>query len=244
MKSFKLCVSMFITASLLSSTAFAHLSLKDEVTATSPSAFYNWTGFYAGVNAGLVKHSMNITDNQATAFFATLQADSNPKFTGGLQIGYRRQLNLASTSGVYGAELSTNFSNASFSKDYGSPFALYQFNFNNELKNVTLLQLIGGLAVDRTLLFFAAGLSWTYITGNLTTLDGAPFFNSFNLNQRALGSALGGGIEYAFNDTLSARFKFDVISPKVYSASDDLGNNYQISNCIVQTTLGLNYKFA
>jgi len=244
MKQFKLASSIFISTVLLSSTAIAHVSLKGEVMPATATALYNWTGFYAGLNAGVMNHTMNITDTQATSFNATIQQVSNPRFTGGFQAGYRHQLNQTSTSGVYGLEFSTNFSNARFKKEYGSPFALYQLSSENKLTDICLLQLTGGIAADRTLLFLAAGLSWVNITGSTTNLDSIAFFNSFNVSKQELGTAVGGGIEYAFNETISARLKVDIITPNTYSTSDNTGDNFQISNNIVQGTLGVNYKFA
>jgi opacity protein-like surface antigen len=233
MKLFKLA------AIFLSTTFFSSLTL------ASPSASYHhWSGYYAGLNAGLVKHTMSITDVNASSFYATMEQDLNPKLTGGFQLGYRRQTDCFRTSGVYGLEFSANFSNAEFSKEYGSPFALYQLDSKNTLKNVLLLQLTGGIAVDQTLLFLAAGLAWINLTGTTTNLDGAPFFDSFNVNKKQFGTALGAGIEYAFTPTLSARFKVDVIAASNYTTHDDVGNAYQVSNTIVQAVVGLNYNFA
>jgi outer membrane immunogenic protein len=96
MKQFKLA-PLFVGLTLLSSAAFAHVSLKGEA---MPMAPYNWTGFYAGLNAGVVNHTMNVTDVDATTFLATIQQVSNPKFSGGLQIGYRSQIDLVSVPGV------------------------------------------------------------------------------------------------------------------------------------------------
>lgn len=240
MKSSKLATSLIVCSTLLSSATFAYqTSLKGEV----PTP-YNWTGFYAGLNGGIVNHTMNITDNQATSFNATIQQESNYDFLGGFQLGYRRQIDFAPVSGVYGIEFSGDFANASFSQDYGSPFSFYQLHSENELQNLFLLQLIGGVAADRTLLFLAAGVSRTNISGTTTNLDGAPFFNSFNMNKKQLGMALGGGIEYAFTQAISVRFKMDVIVPETYSTTDNIGDTFEISNSILQTTVGVNYRFA
>lgn len=234
MKQFKLVVSTCVSVSLLSLPIF--------VQASTPEP-YNWSGFYAGLNAGAVKHTLSMTDNQATTFYSTIQEISNLKFTGGFQAGYRRQLNLTQVSSVYGLEFSANFSEVKFNKDYGSPFALYQLNANNELKNVDLLELIGGIAADRTLLFFAAGLSWTNVKGSTTNIDGIPFFDSFSVSKKTIGAAIGAGIEYAFNEKFSARFKVDYIMPNAYSTTDNIGDQFQISNDITQGSIGVNYKF-
>lgn len=239
MKQLKLTTLLFVSALFLSFAATAHHSPKDK---TIPP-LYNWTGLYAGLNAGIVKNTMNVTDNEATMFYATLQQVSNPKFTGGLQIGYRRQLDLTHTSGVYGLEFSTNFAEAKFHKLYGSPYALYQLTSVNELKNLYLLQVIGGIAANRTFLFLAAGLSETTIAGNMTNIDGAPFFNSFSVGKKTFGTAVGGGIEYALCKQFSARLKVDVVTPNTYNTVNDTGDIFQVSNNIVEATFGVNYRF-
>lgn len=242
MKHCKLALSIFVSTSLVSSTAFAHAIMKDAQ--ANPAAPYNWTGYYIGLNAGAMKQTLSMTDNQASSFNATIDQASDLAFTGGLQVGYRRQLDLGKASGVYGVEFSANSSNVSYHQKYGSSFALYHLSSEFELNNYALLQLIGGIAADRTLLFLAAGLAWINISGSVTNLDTIPFFNSFNLDKKILGTALGAGVEYAFTDTISVRFKVDVITPSSYTVSDGTGDNFRISNSIVQGTVGVNYTFA
>jgi len=226
----------------LSSTVIAQHSYKAEV---MPQRIipYNWTGYYAGVNVGFVNHIMTITDTNASSFNATLIQETNPKWAGGLQIGYRKQTDLTIASGVYGAELSANFSNAKFSKEYGAPFALYQIDSHHQLKNVILLELIGGLAANRTLLFLAVGASWINVTGSNINVSGSPFFDTFSVDKKQFGAAIGAGVEYAFTDQISARAKLDVIRTNVYSTTDNVDNSYSISNHIVQGAIGLNYRF-
>jgi len=246
MKPCQFALFLFISASLLSAPALSHIhhgAYKSTILEAPDNGSFTWTGYYAGLNVGAVSHTMNITDTQAATFNATLQQVTNPQPTIGFQVGYRRQMDPTRTSGVYGVELSGNFSNARFSKEYGSTFAVYQLSSKHELNDVWLAQVTGGIASGRTLLFLAAGLSWTDISGTTTNLDSVPFFDSFSVSKKALGTAIGGGVEYAFTRTLSARLKIDVITPNSYTTSDDSGNNYQISNSIVQGSVGLNYKF-
>ncbi len=240
MKCFKLAALLCINTTLFPTITMAQTTIKDKDTAISP---YNWTGLYAGVNAGAVKHTMNITDVQAVTFNATLQQITDPSLTGGLQIGYRRQLNASSASGVLGLELSTNFSNAESVNEYGSPFALYQLSSQHKLTNVTLAQVIAGITADRTLLFLAAGFGWYSISGSVANKDGIPFFNFYSVGKKELAVSLGCGIEYALNDKISARVKADVIAPETYSTRDNSGNSYNVANNIVQGTIGVNYRF-
>jgi hypothetical protein len=42
---------------------------------------------------------------------------------------------------------------------------------------------MGGIASERTLLFLAAGLSWTQLTGEITNLDRIAFFDGFSVKK-------------------------------------------------------------
>lgn len=210
---------------------------------SSVSAEHDWTGFYAGGNIGAFKNTMRVTDNQATTFYATVEEITNPQLTGGFQLGYRRQIEQSAIAGLYGLEFSANFSDGNFNQEYGSPYALYELNATNTLKNVYLLELLGGITIHQVLLFFGAGFSWTHISNTMTTLDGVPYFESFSFNKVPFGIALSGGIEYALTKALSARFKLDVITPNAYVVSSDSDNTFQISSSITQGLFGLNYTF-
>lgn len=242
MKQFQLAASVFVSSLLLAHSAMAQVSYKGE--AMPPAPAFNWSGFYAGLNVGAVNHTMNVTDTQAITFHSTIQQVSNPRITGGLEVGYRRQMDMSAVSAVYGLELSANFSDAKFKKEYGAPFALYQLESKNELETVCLLELLGGIAADRTLLFLAGGVAWTNVNGKTTNQDSIGFFNSFSVKKQLFGTALGAGIEYAFNEKISARIKVDVIKPNTYNTSDNLDNSFFISDSIVQGTFAINYKFA
>lgn len=231
---------MYYSKCKLSLTLSAALFLSSTYAGSSQ---HNWSGFYAGANIGIIKHTLSVTDNQAASFYATIDQITNPKLSGGLQLGYRRQLNPQRVSAVYGLEFSANFSNASFSSIYGSTSALYQLQAKNELNNLQLLQLVGGIAVERTLFFIAAGLSSTHVSGSLVNMDGVPFFETLTLNKTSIGWALGAGVEYALTTKLSARFKVDVLEANAYTAYDDVGNSYQIASSNVQGVVGVNYKF-
>lgn len=242
MKCFKSIAFIYSVNLLFPVITLAHTAMidKDQAIASTP---YYWIGFYAGINAGAVKHTMNITDNQAVTFNATIQQITNPDFTGGFQIGYRRQLNLSPSSGVFGLEVSTDFADATSHQEYGSPFALYQLSSQHQLKNISLAQLMAGIAADRTLLFLAAGVSWFNISGSVINEDAIPFFNGYSVSKKDLAPAIGCGVEYAFSDKISARIKVDLVLPESYSTLDNSNNSYEVANDMVQGTIGVNYRF-
>ena len=235
MKCSHLLASLFIFSSVASASNF-----KNEMT---PATFNRWTGFYAGLNIGLVNHTMSVTDTNAVAFMATIDQVSNARLIGGAQLGYRKQVDLSSVSGIYGVEVSAQFSNSEFNKQYGSPFALYQLDAANKLESVYLLELLGGIAANNTMLFITGGLSWINISGKTVNLDSIPFFNDYSVKKNVWGTTLGAGIEYAFNENWSARFKANVMIPNTYNVYDDVDDQFGISNHIVEASLGINYQF-
>jgi opacity protein-like surface antigen len=240
MQQIKHAITIVSSLLLLFILTTTHAAMKDDISRTP----HDWSGYYIGLNIGAINHTMDLTDTNATYFNATLHQVSDPRLAGGIQGGYRHQVDCNRVSAVYGLELTANLSDARFSEDYGSSFALYQLNSEHRLDALYLAQLTGGIAVDRALFFLAAGLSWVQITGDTTNLDSIVFSNSFSVKKNELGTALGGGIEYAITDKASIRLKVDVITPHTYSTSDNLDNNFKIANNIVQGTLGVNYTFA
>lgn len=236
-----------ISHSILVSTVFfaacvsAQSVMKDDLLS---AATHEWTGFYMGLNIGAVNHTMKITDTQSVFFNATMEQVSDPKLAGGIQGGYRRQLDYNRVSSVYGVEISANLSDARFSTQYGSPFALYQLDSEEALDAIFLFELTGGIAVDRTLFFLGAGLSWVHITGSMNNIDSIVFSQGFDVSKQAWGTVLSGGIEYALTQNVTLRFKVDVITPHTYTTTDNLNNQFKIANNITQGTIGINYQFA
>lgn len=204
---------------------------------------YNWTGYYAGLNIGAVRQTTAITDDSAVAFQATIQQSNNPNVTGGFQLGYRRQAEMMSVTGVYGAEFSANFTNSEQEYTYGSSTALYNLTATNNLNKQLLVQIMGGIAADRTLLFLSAGLSWVAMSGTMVNTDEVAFFHAVEIGQNMFGTVVGAGLEYAFCDKVSARFKLDVITPFNFTTMDS-GHSFSMTNNIVQGTVGVNYRFA
>lgn len=221
--------------------SFAGTANKNQV--VQPNGF-TWSGVYAGINAGFFKNSLKITDVNAASFNATIEQNTNPNFSGGFQVGIRRQMSPSPTSGVLGLEFSANFQDHLSQMQYGSPFALYQLDSSYRVKSSYLLELIGGISAEKTLLFLAAGASFSTIRGQVINTDGLPFFRQFSLNKNAIGPVIGAGVEYACNNKLSIRAKIDMVYNNSYRTKDDTGNSYEVANQTMIASLGLNYKFA
>lgn len=242
MKHVKLVTSAFVLASLFSSVTFANASYKGEVMPLMP-AYYNWTGFYAGVNVGGVDYTSYVTDIDQFDYDSTLRLDPNASWTGGLQIGWRYQVNNAPAAGVFGVEGSFNWVNHTYSTTFGGGGAVPDYDISTKLKNIWMIQAMGGIAADRTLLFLGAGVAWVDVSGSWVSLDGNSK-RDFSTSKNQVGGVLSAGVEYAFTDMISLRLKVDDVVTKRYSNSNDDGFTFLTSNNVVQATLGLNVKFA
>lgn len=236
MKHIKLTASAFILASLFTSATFAHTSYKGEVP-MAPA--FSWTGFYIGANVGGVGYSQDITDVDQVTFGSTLHLDPNGSWSAGAQLGWRYQVDCALASGVFGIEGSVDWADA----DYSRTFGLDNFTVKTKLKNLWMAQAMGGIAVNRTLMFLGIGAGWANIDGSFTDFIDADTTTTFNINKTVVGPVVSAGVEYAFTDMISVRVKVDDLITQRYTRSNDFGNDFRITSNIVQGTVGLNIKF-
>ncbi|MDO9414386.1 MAG: porin family protein [Pseudolabrys sp.] len=177
-------------------------------------SMYNWTGFYAGVNAGY-----GWTDGFGDA----------DGFVGGGQIGYNWQA--AGSPFVFGIE--ADFQGADLSSSVtGAGFtATARSNAFGTVRGRI------GYAWDRAMIYATGG--WAYTRTELSIT--APGFAASN-NEWSSGYALGGGIEWAAWDrwTVKAEYLYihsgDVsVTAGPFTASGDYSTNL--------VRAGLNYRF-
>ena len=152
---------------------------------STPTAVYNWGGFYAGVNAGFgisnssaqgAPQGSFLTDPNAAEFqtlFGSTMRDNQAGLLGGGTIGYNFQIN----SFVLGLEADLDVENNSrsqtFNQTASSPLSGVSTR-NGALSNgwVGTVRPRVGYAFDRTLLYFTGGLaygeskSWLSYTDN------------------------------------------------------------------------------
>lgn len=246
MKHFKLAATAFALATLFSTATFAHNykgeNLKGEVPpCPCPAATYSWSGAYVGANLGLQYWTMGVTDIDDFDWGGLLNLESRNDWTVGLQIGWRTAVDCNGYTGVFGVEGSYNWSDPDYSKSVGNN----DFDVHTDFHNLWMAQLTGGVAVDRTLLFVAAGIAHANFSGSFTDVAEDDTRN-FGPGESAWGPALGIGLEYAITDCVTLRAKVDDISFNRYSVSDSrrTSHSYLIGNDVVQGTIGFNWKFA
>jgi outer membrane immunogenic protein len=187
-------------------------------------AYYNWTGFYVGVNGG---YGWGSSD-----WSAVPTASNKPKgFLAGGTLGYNYQTG----SIVWGIEGDFDWSNI---KDEVTcaPGVLC----GTQLNWLTTLRGRLGYAFDRWLPYITGGAAY----GNVEATLNVPAFGfTASSSNNQLGWTAGVGIEYAFLSNWSAKIEYLYVDLGSFNAAPaPLVNNVSFTSNIVRA--GLNYKFS
>jgi len=183
---------------------------------------FTWTGFYAGVNAGYGWGEFS----KAPGF------DDPDGFVGGAQIGYNYQIGQF----VVGLETDIQYSDLS-GKTRPVTFADGNVGVGRgEVEYFGTVRGRIGAAFDRALIYVTGGLAYgeTKFRG-LDTTAGL----SFSKSKTTAGWTIGGGLEYAFTDNITAKAEYlyvDLGDNRYYGA-----NKAETKFSVVRA--GLNYKF-
>ena len=187
-------------------------------------AYYNWTGFYAGINLGYGFGTSNWD------VLPTMQIKPKGFLVGGT-LGYNYQMG----SIVLGIEGDVDWSNVKGSVDCAPGFTC-------DTSNSYLATFRGriGYAFDRFLPYFTAGGAY----GDIKASVSLPAFGlTASSSKSQLGWTAGAGIEYAFLGSWTAKLEYLYVDLGSFNAATaPVVNNVTFKESIVR--LGLNYKFA
>jgi outer membrane immunogenic protein len=234
--------------SLLAGTAALAIAASAAQAADLPSRYapppmvaavpvFTWTGFYVGVNAG---YGWNTNDNNNSfdPVFGYSGGGSDGGFVGGGQIGYNYQIGQF----VIGLETDLQYADIGGGRSYiGTGFL---GDDSNEGAWFGTVRARAGFAIDRALVYATGGFAYGGIgSGSSTYIDAAGNYIYGSSNGTNTGWVLGGGIEYAFTNNLTA--KIEGLYVNLDTKRDDFGvfadkNNAEFG--VVRA--GLNYKFS
>lgn len=183
---------------------------------TTPA--FSWTGFYLGVNGGYGFGSMSNT------------RFGNPS---GALIGGTAGYNYQIGQVVVGAEGDYDFSTLRKSNTIAG--GTTKFTTNGGMMTARLR---AGYAIDRALLYVTGGYAGIDTNGSFV-LGGATGAQESWRN----GGVIGGGVEYAFTNNISAKaeYLYAPMSSKSYFAGTPIAENSGLAVSVAR--LGLNYKF-
>ncbi|MFC7400122.1 outer membrane protein [Chelatococcus sp. GCM10030263] len=200
---------------------------------------FTWTGFYAGLNAG---YGWNTTDSdyydpQTGVLY---KEDSDGGFVGGGQLGYNYEFGQF----VGGVEVDLQYADLSSSDrdEYGLPpdYARQQ----NGVEWFGTLRARLGFAFDRALIYATGGFAFGG-GGEDDNYYGGYYYDDGQ--DTATGWTVGGGLEYAFTDSLSA--KIEGLYVNLGGDDKELGAGFypyekRKDNEFAVVRAGINYKFS
>ena len=190
----------------------------------APPSLYNWTGVYAGINAG--GHWRNSTlqfpttdssgldvgggygVSQAFGVIPTTGASKVSGVIGGGQFGYNYQLN----NFVLGVEVDFDGASGRGSSSVVLSNPDNGFIFPEATQSTERLDWLGTLRgrfgwtpVDRLLIYATGGLAFGQSTASFSIYNNGAFppIGAYVANQRSTGWTVGGGLEYALPDSWS-----------------------------------------
>ena len=186
------------------------------------NAPFTWTGFYAGLNAGYGWGGFNRAAN-------VIMNDTTGGVLGG-QLGYNYQFG----SLVVGVEGDANWSWMSGSRSPAAGVAT-----RGSLDWFGTLRGRVGFAADRALIYATGGYAGGQVKAGIANI--APPFSETTSSWRN-GFALGGGIEYAFTNHITAKAEYiymNLGSQRLFPVNLPTSSTYSAS--VIRA--GVNYKF-
>jgi outer membrane immunogenic protein len=199
---------------------------------------FTWTGFYVGVNAG---YGWNTQDNNNFVDPVTgivSNGGNDGGFVGGGQVGYNYQIGQF----VIGLETDIQYADLGGGRNtFGQAAFLGDSNDGNWFGTVRAR---AGFAIDRALIYATGGFAYGDIGAGSSVFigpNGQVFAGSSNSTNT--GWVVGGGLEYAFTDNLTARVEGLYVN--LDTERDVFGafaNNDNAEFGVVRA--GLNYKFS
>ncbi|WP_441280480.1 outer membrane protein [Tardiphaga sp. 862_B3_N1_1] len=261
----------FATVGAVSSASAADLAARPYTKAPALAPVYNWTGFYAGLNAGGAWSDTNLgtttlfpvasyfADTSVAAIAASGNQNVNRTgFTGGVTGGYNWQISNA----VVGVEADFNYFGASGSTSTTTVypgFAPTTFTINSSVSTdwlATVRGRVGFLVTPSLLLYGTGGLAISEVRAGYTFTDTfAAATESGAISSTRYGWTAGVGGEYALMNGWS--FKAEYLYVDLGRAST-VSNNLAIAGPFafpLQTfthtvdltsnigRVGINYKF-
>jgi outer membrane immunogenic protein len=218
-----------------------------------PYASYNWTGFYAGVEAGPSWGSEQVTRVDGGVAFPNGFTDSPVNlsgFLGGVYAGYNYQINQF----VFGVDGDYTWADLTGSGSDASPLVAGSVAHENVTVN-WIATVTGrlGYAVNDWLLFVKGGGAWAgWSSGGDRTLASGAVTDSSSSSDNRDGWTVGGGFEYAFLPHASLKLEYDYVGLNTASYSSTvttISNGHTTSEARTATwslniaKIGLGYKF-
>jgi outer membrane immunogenic protein len=230
---------------LLAGSALLVVSAMATGASASDTGGYDWSGFYAGINAGMLIDNSNVnTGAKGSAAWTDSGKSSSSSddlgFTGGGMLGYNWQIDHM----VLGIETDINYGGLSGSgqtifSDAAAPYDSMKITYDSNWFGT--LRGRAGYAADNLLFYGTAGLAYGGFDTK-TYIDGAKNGSS---NVFGVGWTAGAGVEYGIDKwSLGLEYLYVDLGSQGYSMSDadfKLKNEVDYQFSVVRATA--KYRF-
>jgi outer membrane immunogenic protein len=219
-------LTLLFSIILSSGTAYAADAVSDKALAEDPA--FSWTGFYAGVNVGYSAAGDDVVGIHflKSNYLGDAGKLKNSGYLAGGQIGYNYQIN----NFVLGIEADFQGSNIGDELD---PYRSKINWFGTVRPRV-------GYAFDRTMIYGTGGLAYGNVKYTVP-FDFGGLLTTSSTDTRS-GWVIGGGVEHAFTDHLSAKLEYQYINLGTHWVGNDFFST-QATSDFHSARIGLNYKF-
>ncbi len=209
---------------------------------SAPPPVFSWTGWYVGVNGG---GGWGETSHTLTAGAVGVPAltTGNFKTDGGLAggtLGYNYQMG----TWLFGVETDLDWSNirGTFNGAVPIPGGTAPFSLSSQLNWLDTARVRAGFVWDRVLFYGTAGAAY----GGLTTaanasaaIGGLGVTAAAADTQTRFGWTAGGGVEYAFTNSLSGKVEYQFVD--LGSQTQIVVDNVKFTTSIVRAGLNLHF---
>ena len=197
---------------------------------------HNWTGFYAGLNAGAgLSQVQSATPGAGGVLIGAVDiADSS--LTGGVQTGCNRRFNLNWVAGIEG-----DVNRLEIERSLFGPDAQLGFGVRTDWYGTLRGRL--GYSTGPALLYVAGGAAFVNLKNNFDEGGAAGVFAS--KSKSAAGWTLGGGIEAAVSHSWTAKTEYLYIDAGSQTVFNPIGGGLtaRFENRFHVFRFGLNYRF-
>jgi outer membrane immunogenic protein len=206
------------------------------------SPVYDWSGYYVGVFGGGGYGNHNVGNANGNNGFANFTANYTAQ---GAVAGGEIGANWQSGNIVFGVEADGFWSGIKgndTNQVIAGAFAVTGIDSTN-LRDAASVRALGGVAVDRLLLFFDGG--WAYGSFRHTNTDVTFGLGVDSFTATRSGLTAGGGIAYAITDSLIGKFEYRYFDFGRFTRAAPLNGAlpYNVDSTYSVVTLGLDYKF-
>ena len=198
---------------------------------------HNWTGFYAGLNAGAGLSQVQSTTPDAGGVFIGAVDIANSSLTGGVQAGYNWRFNRNWVAGIEGDVNRLEIERTLFGPDA-------QLGFGVKTDWYATLRGRLGHSTGPALLYVTGGAAFVNVTNDFNNNGVDDGFVS--RSKAATGWTVGGGIEAVLSRNWTAKTEYLYIDAGNQDVFNPVGGNNltaRFDNRFHVFRFGLNYRF-